>query len=474
MRAKDKKIFELSAIKKYKQYERRLWLLPLACMIFTAIIPGDKIPGDKTIFGKFTEDPGFATFVGIILFLALGSMILSIIPFFIGKILIKTHLKTTIQNCTITNMQDFDYYRDKLTGLSPATISILTDLDIEQKKDVAASILQYENLGLLEENPDHTYRATKKYYSCTDLNNSDRYLIEHLEKGDFNWEDDKQWKRMVMDEAISEGYISKKLIQKPVQPDQQLQRSDSQKKSVSIKWRLIQLLLGAVWVFWFLNAYLRMEELQPLIQAATMENRENLLLYLYEHPKVPLVYVEFAALFISAILIIAYKPGRNKHKKAGSKKGCLIPLAVVLVWFCWVMSAIPRISELTKILKSAPEGASLGEQVKFISQNNLISGCIEVILMFIYLMFMIAFVLSASRVGKIIMKNNKPIKRTEYGNQMAECVYGMKNFIHDYSNLSLADRHQAVLWEDYLVYAVVLEENEEIVNEISRTRREVL
>jgi uncharacterized membrane protein len=50
----------------------------------------------------------------------------------------------------------------------------------------------------------------------------------------------------------------------------------------------------------------------------------------------------------------------------------------------------------------------------------------------------------------------------------------MKNFIHDYSNLSETDRRQVVLWEDYLVYAVVLEENEEIVNEISRIRREVL
>ena len=66
------------------------------------------------------------------------------------------------------------------------------------------------------------------------------------------------------------------------------------------------------------------------------------------------------------------------------------------------------------------------------------------------------------------------IRRTEYENQMAECVYGMKNFIHDYSNLNVADRQQVVLWEDYLVYAVVLEENEEIVNEISKTRRETL
>lgn len=74
----------------------------------------------------------------------------------------------------------------------------------------------------------------------------------------------------------------------------------------------------------------------------------------------------------------------------------------------------------------------------------------------------------------IVNRNIKNIKRTDYGNLMAECVYGMKKFIHDYSNLNEADRRQAVLWEDYLVYAVVLEENEEIVNEIAKARREVL
>ena len=36
----------------------------------------------------------------------------------------------------------------------------------------------------------------------------------------------------------------------------------------------------------------------------------------------------------------------------------------------------------------------------------------------------------------------------------------MKNFIHDYSNLSEAEKDSLVLWDDYLIYAVVLEEKE--------------
>ena len=62
-------------------------------------------------------------------------------------------------------------------------------------------------------------------------------------------------------------------------------------------------------------------------------------------------------------------------------------------------------------------------------------------------------------------------KRTTLGNQMTEYIYGMKNFIHDFSNLSEATQNELVLWDDYLVYAVVLEENQQIVNDIIKRRK---
>jgi len=54
---------------------------------------------------------------------------------------------------------------------------------------------------------------------------------------------------------------------------------------------------------------------------------------------------------------------------------------------------------------------------------------------------------------------------------MTEYIYGMKNFIHDFSNLSEATQNELVLWDDYLVYAVVLEENQQIVNDIIKRRK---
>lgn len=59
-------------------------------------------------------------------------------------------------------------------------------------------------------------------------------------------------------------------------------------------------------------------------------------------------------------------------------------------------------------------------------------------------------------------------ERTPLGNEMAEKIAGLARFIHEFSLLSEAKQEQVALWEDYLLYAIVLEENEQIVDEISK------
>lgn len=66
-----------------------------------------------------------------------------------------------------------------------------------------------------------------------------------------------------------------------------------------------------------------------------------------------------------------------------------------------------------------------------------------------------------------------PYKRTPLGEVYTEYIYGMKNFIHDYSNLSEAEKDSLVLWDDYLIYAVVLEENEKIIEEMMQRREAI-
>ena len=167
--------------------------------------------------------------------------------------------------------------------------------------------------------------------------------------------------------------------------------------------------------------------------------------------------------------------GRSGEVRDVCPKGCLVPLLLGVVWIGWMLNAEPRLDAMMAALETVPEEASLAEQVNFLlGEPRLVLGLAENVALLIVTVFLFSYPLGGALGFMLTGKTVKPIKRTEYGNQMAECVYGMKNFIHDYSNLSEADRRQAALWEDYLVYAVVLEENEQIVDEISRMRREAL
>ncbi|MDR2493495.1 MAG: DUF2207 domain-containing protein [Coriobacteriales bacterium] len=62
-------------------------------------------------------------------------------------------------------------------------------------------------------------------------------------------------------------------------------------------------------------------------------------------------------------------------------------------------------------------------------------------------------------------------QRTPLGNETAEKIAGLSRFMHEFSVLSEAGKEQVKLWDDYLVYAIVLEENERIVKEICRQNR---
>ena len=63
------------------------------------------------------------------------------------------------------------------------------------------------------------------------------------------------------------------------------------------------------------------------------------------------------------------------------------------------------------------------------------------------------------------------IRRTKLGNELTEKIYAMKNFINDFGNLSDATKEHLVLWDFFLIYAVVLEENNKIIDELSRYKK---
>ena len=96
--------------------------------------------------------------------------------------------------------------------------------------------------------------------------------------------------------------------------------------------------------------------------------------------------------------------------------------------------------------------------------------CLIVTLIFGFSLFLfLASIVSGiifSFISSFITVKDK-LKRTPEGNILAEKLYGMKNFINDFSNLDEATKKHLVLWKEFLIYAVVLEENNTILSEIS-------
>ena len=58
------------------------------------------------------------------------------------------------------------------------------------------------------------------------------------------------------------------------------------------------------------------------------------------------------------------------------------------------------------------------------------------------------------------------LKRTYKGEALTDEILGMKRFLHDFSMLDEADKEAIGLWDEFLIYAVVLGENEKVVDEI--------
>lgn len=70
-------------------------------------------------------------------------------------------------------------------------------------------------------------------------------------------------------------------------------------------------------------------------------------------------------------------------------------------------------------------------------------------------------------IANFILKHKNKLIRTKEGNLLTEKIYGLKNFIKDFSNLSEATKKELVLWDEFLIYAIILEENTKILEEIS-------
>ncbi len=100
----------------------------------------------------------------------------------------------------------------------------------------------------------------------------------------------------------------------------------------------------------------------------------------------------------------------------------------------------------------------------FVVKNVIIEDIVDLVIIIMVL------VITYKR-GKslIIGYTNRKSKfcRTKLGEEKTTYIHALQNFIHDFSNLKDYDREQVVLWEDFLIYAIILEENDKIIEEVT-------
>lgn len=63
------------------------------------------------------------------------------------------------------------------------------------------------------------------------------------------------------------------------------------------------------------------------------------------------------------------------------------------------------------------------------------------------------------------MKKNSYI-RTKKGEELNENLEGLKNYLKDYSNIHEKDEKSLTLWEDYLIYSVIFNQNTKLIKNI--------
>ncbi len=298
-----------------------------------------------SIFEDWTDPDIYIIGLGMAFFVP--SML--VFPFVIAGAVLglqKGKAKRIRDDSTFVAVQNLDYYRDNLSELSPAIVSLLIDLDIYGKKDIAATLLRMQNKGVIHFNKTGGIIAVAE--KMQDLDDGEIELLNIIKNGKLN--NKKlllQWMKNRFNDAEKLGYIKKKA-------------------GISNEPKGVPLLLGIV-------------------------------------------------SFICGFAVWGWFIGSSFFDRFDSLIGVLEVFAVLLV----------------------------------------------IDLLFFMPMYLLT---------RLSMYNQRfrhhVWERTELGNETAEKIFGLARFIHEFSLLSEAKKEQVALWDDYLVYAIVLEENEQIVEDI--------
>lgn len=83
------------------------------------------------------------------------------------------------------------------------------------------------------------------------------------------------------------------------------------------------------------------------------------------------------------------------------------------------------------------------------------------------LIYYIIFSIITFSISYIDILSDHPYYLTDKGKEIHEKLEGLKHFLKDFSSLDEREKKEIVLWNDYLIYSVMFNQNKKIVNDIS-------
>lgn len=369
-----KKTIATKKIKLWHKLDRLAFFVPI--IIFLCISIGKE---GRLIWGIALKEQNPGVTAAVFFLLSLSAATSSLPVLLLWRAVSHTLKKSAIQNATFHTNEDFDYYREKLTGISPTTISLLMDLQIELKKDISALLLKYIKMGAIsmEGRIIHVHSQ-----ALPDLSSSDRTLLALIAQGQAQPANLNVWKKQAITEAIETG---------------------------NLKYR------GA---------------------------KQNI-----------------SSLSHSCL--------------TGCLSGCLLPILLFLGvgLGAFALQRSGWMNTIDDFLAAAPQGFGT-EQINYLFSSPDVIIIIAIAALLVLLLFAILWLPAAALLRTVLLASNAMIllKRTETGDLLTAQISGLKNFIHDFSNLPEAEKEHLLLWDDFLIYAVVLEENERIIEDIFKMK----
>jgi len=162
---------------------------------------------------------------------------------------------------------------------------------------------------------------------------------------------------------------------------------------------------------------------------------------------------------------------KRKNKEEKKKAGCGLFLFTFLLSLGFIVFFCFNVEKFLAIINIEPTTLQTNLDIlTFMINNPDYIFAFSMVLCLILSLF-VGFWSFISGIIHLIVSNaissKDKFKRTSEGNILTEKLYGMKNFIHDFSNLDDATKKHLILWKEFLIYAVILEENDIILKEIS-------